>query len=767
MQTAKIWFDNLSTTNLFLRYRPDLLQYFSFFGHHSDHKKSLITNALRDCLPRDPMPHGFKVTQVIPRIKDRGVLVEFTFKSEAKGNTDNSAVALADILKMIRSHLNTGDSVTDAPKFFTYDRIRAFLVKGQPFLEDISSNLASSKVKIEIWGGELNSVEPLFEQLRPFGRIFDLTLFKDAKVPYAVATFRSAWSASSAKICLHDAVLKNSTLKFSYEPRLKTNALLKFISDHPRIFVPLGATGLLALSYTVFDPMRVFFVKMKMNWFQIEWPSYLTFNSDATTRFKKWIKFNSWWKVEDEDGPLSVFAGRHKLEEKLTSWLNDRPATFMLVLGPRGFGKHSLVYNLVQDRKYRLNINCEEIANAADVEFGSILARQIGCTPTFRSFRWFANAADTALTASTGQKGIFSSPVEFELRKILRLATIAISDIVAKQKKAGDIVDYPVIFISDFMSADAQTPAGAEFGTGEAKRRFYEELSAWAAFLSQNELAHVIFVSNSGNNPSGQSHEGGSVSKMLSKFMDRSFETIVFSDASKPEAIKFVNDRIDGSLTPEQEKLLIENLGGRLDDLDSFVLKLKNGQSFKDAMDDLLLRAVSEIIRQTHSINHSYSARQYWYVVKILGLKSEISYITAKYSAEFGGNEEPIHALARQNIITIIYDITGNPKKIVPSKPLYGAAMKKILTSGFYYFMEIASLRDQLKDEEVQVIKCESELKDLASFIQAEPKSMFGGNDAVSKRFKFISNKLLKSQEKIEKLNKDLEECQALAEKMY
>jgi hypothetical protein len=76
-----LWFDNLSTSSIFLRYRPDLLQYFQLLSPaHPETRQQLIQNALRDFIPKDFRLHHFRVQEVIPRIKDRGVLMEFTIK---------------------------------------------------------------------------------------------------------------------------------------------------------------------------------------------------------------------------------------------------------------------------------------------------------------------------------------------------------------------------------------------------------------------------------------------------------------------------------------------------------------------------------------------------------------------------------------------------------------------------------------------------------------------------------------------------------------
>jgi hypothetical protein len=99
---------------------------------HPETRQTLIDNALRDFIPAHLTLHQFKVTNVIPRVKDRGIFVEFTYQSDPS----RSHFALDDILHVIREHLgheieqgySTSATVsgTYLPKFF---RIRAYLVK--------------------------------------------------------------------------------------------------------------------------------------------------------------------------------------------------------------------------------------------------------------------------------------------------------------------------------------------------------------------------------------------------------------------------------------------------------------------------------------------------------------------------------------------------------------------------------------------------------------------------------------------------------------
>lgn len=124
---AKIWIDNLSTSNLFLRYRPDLLQYFQLLNPaHPETKQQLISNAIRDFIPDQLTLHGFQVLNVIPRLKDRGVLIEFLYRAPQTRSSDD---ILNDILFAIRKHLGHDENAASSGWLQFFYRIRAFLVK--------------------------------------------------------------------------------------------------------------------------------------------------------------------------------------------------------------------------------------------------------------------------------------------------------------------------------------------------------------------------------------------------------------------------------------------------------------------------------------------------------------------------------------------------------------------------------------------------------------------------------------------------------------
>lgn len=71
-----------------------------------------------------------------------------------------------------------------------------------------------------------------------------------------------------ARNCIHGFVLqeegsKNPTrLRLSYEQRVKPHHIWNWVTNHPRIIIPIIAAVLAAFTVAVFDPIREFFVKV-------------------------------------------------------------------------------------------------------------------------------------------------------------------------------------------------------------------------------------------------------------------------------------------------------------------------------------------------------------------------------------------------------------------------------------------------------------------------------------------------------------------------
>jgi hypothetical protein len=273
--------------------------------------------------------------------KDGGAIVKFSFKS-----TDGSKIEVVkDIVERINEHILKANIV--AP--FNFQNVRAFLVKGSPFMEDIIARYPTQRVRIE-FQGEPVSVEKLYAHLRPYGRIFDISVYPNPHISkdparYAIAQFTRVRYATSARNCLHGHYIDGTRLNILYERQVRANVVYEWLASHPRITIPLLAALVAGVTYIVFDPIRAFFIASKVT---------QRFNPDEYALYR-WLKSETWARLlpAGHDSHLdgsSVWADDTEKTEKLKSWLAEYPETFVLVTGHKGSGKSALVKAAIKDR---------------------------------------------------------------------------------------------------------------------------------------------------------------------------------------------------------------------------------------------------------------------------------------------------------------------------------------------------------------------------------------------------------------------------------
>ena len=136
-----------------------------------------------------------KVTEVLPRIKEGGAFVKFTYTG-----TDPSNIEAA-----VRKHLQENEV---KPWWAPLQHVRAGLVRGKPWVEDLY-RLPSQRLRVEFLptepGAEVAelSQEQLYSYFRPYGKLADIiSQPSDSKVlpKYALLDFTAIRKAVMAKV---------------------------------------------------------------------------------------------------------------------------------------------------------------------------------------------------------------------------------------------------------------------------------------------------------------------------------------------------------------------------------------------------------------------------------------------------------------------------------------------------------------------------------------------------------------------------------------
>ncbi|KAK3846721.1 MAG: RNA12 protein-domain-containing protein [Linnemannia gamsii] len=720
--------------------------------------RSLERKAKTELVPYEKnMPFHFKIGGIEPRLKDGGMFVHFSYVRPSSYTTKE---ALKEIESRCEQHLISKGHYM----WFNFQKVRAFLVKGSPFLEDLASRYPNSRIRVE-FAGNLN-VEALYTLFRKYGKIMDIVLMPAVKdMPrQAIVQYSFMRASTSAKSCLHGMEINGTQLSVTYERTLQGNVIWTWLTNHPKITVPLGGMVLAGMSFMVFDPMRVFSMHSKIT---------QLFNINEYP-FLRWLRKETVGRLTRSPlDSMQVGGWRERAhdEEKLRAWLRAAP---------------EMVEYVIKDKKHKVIIRCDELANArSESELLTNLAKQVGYTPLFQFMNTINNMVDVAITATTGQKAGLSATFEGQLKKILDTLSIAIQqaspisdlsntspDAIMKRIEATleektrlseqirsrevnsddkdvecDPDEIPIIVIDGYMSREK----------GPHAKELWTYLADWAAVLVENHIAHVVFLTNN-----------VTASKPLAKSLpNMPFEHIILTDATLESALEFVYNHLDRDEFPDLIQS-IQTIGGRLTDLELFVQKIKSGTKPEAAVKDILGRAVVEVRKNAFDFDNSdgrtlnWTPLQFWAVMKQLAAHEAASFDELKIHPLFKNDESAFSAMEQAELISIVHK-HGRPYAVRPGKPIYKAAFQNILSDiGFTAVMDLESATHLEKEEMVKVAKWEAELKELSNLRHTDGSWLFGGRRVpkeVDTRVKWLMKKLAESHAKVEKYEQEASEA--------
>ncbi|KAK6534322.1 mitochondrial escape protein 2 [Arthrobotrys megalospora] len=699
---------------------------------------------IRYSIPKD---FPVKINQVIPRVKEGGAFIKFV---KPAGTTDREVEQkMRELLKRKRAR----------PWYSPFGEVRCFLVEGQPWLEDLQ-RFPATRLKVEFEGPDVSS-EQLYTTFRRFGRLIDINpLPKDSKeLPrYAYLTFWNIRSATAARNCLHDLIIKNpdgkeTQLRILYSRVVKAHTIRKWILDHPKIVLPVLAALIAAIAIAVFDPIRTFFVRAHIT-------HSLDFGSKAWTWFKgaasTYLVLNKKQGGEGS-GDLSVLWEERKDNvETMKAWLQESTETFIVVQGPRGSGKRDLVLSdVLKDWKHVLVFDCEPVQEGhGDAQIIRAAAAQVGYRPVFGWLNSINSWVDLAVQGTLGTAAGLSETLETQFTKILQNTATALKQVALAQRTKTD-KDFtlnddewleahpekrPVVVIDNFLHR-----------SDSAGEKIYQRLSDWAALLVSANVAHVIFMTND-----------VSFSKQLAKSLpDRVFRTVMLGDASPEAAKRYVLSHIHSGMTDEEKSKeikeldsSIDQLGGRLTDLEFLARRIRTGEMPAQAVSEIVKTSANEILKLYFlgdPSKRSYTKEQAWALIKMFGegKKEQLRYNEVLLHELFKkSGEEALQALEQAEFITIV-SADGRPWAIKPGKPVYRAAFKKLEGDKVLQAkLDIDVATELTKTETANVAKYEDELTTLAQ-LPSRPSEVAG-------RVAWLLKKLQASQVKIEQYEKEI-----------
>ncbi|KAF3941233.1 hypothetical protein ABW19_dt0206874 [Dactylella cylindrospora] len=714
---------------------------------------SIAEKLIRFSLPKD---FPVQIKEVIPRIKDGGAFVKFVKPADITPREVEQR--MQDLLKQRNLR----------PWFNPFRRLKCFLVEGQPWLEDLH-RFPAQRLKVEFEGVDV-SAEHLYKTFRRFGRLVDITtLPKDSKeLPrYAYLNFWKIRSATAARNCLHDMKVTNSDgkvtqLRILYAPVLKSHAIRQWILDHPKIVLPVVAAVLAAIAVSVFDPIRTWFVK-----------AHITHSFDVGSRAWQWFRdttssyldFRHKPKTEASGDLSTLWEERRGNVETMRSWLLESAETFIVVQGPRGSGKKDLVVgDVLNGWKHVLVFDCEVVQEAhGDAQTIKAAAAQVGYRPVFGWLNSINSWIDLAAQGTIGTPAGLSETLETQFSKILQNTATALKQVAIAERTKYDAdaglnddewleahpEKRPVVVIDNFLHR-----------SDTVGDKIYQRLSDWAALLVSANVAHVIFMTND-----------VSFSKQLAKSLpDRVFRTVMLGDASPEAAKRYVLSHIQSGMSEEEKNREIEELdtsidqlGGRLTDLEFLARRIRSGEMPVQAVSEIVKTSANEILKLYFlgdSSTKSFTREQAWTLIKMFTQQEQLRYNEVLLHGVFSkGGEEALQALEQAELISIV-STDGRPWAIKPGKPVYRAAFKKLQDDKVLHAkLDIEVATALTKSETTNIAKYEEELTTLGQ-LPSRPSEIAG-------RVSWLLKKLQTSQLKVEQYEKEITELKKVLQKEF
>lgn len=534
-----------------------------------------------------PKSLNLEIKEVVPRFKEGGAFIKYARKTDA---TDEG------ISDAIKEHLAKNPI---RPWFNPFQVADADLVRGRPWIEDLY-RIPSQSLRVEYLpnstegpAAELTQ-EALYTLFRPFGKILDIQQQpSDSKIEprYAVLRFDRPRSAVMARNCMHgysasedDGGGKSGTrFKINYERKIRLSMVKDWILSHPRIVIPVIAALVAAITVAIFDPIRTFFIKLKIKstLHTLDNAVLLWIRKQASKANK--IYFGQ--RKADPRGLTAIWEDRQSDITQLQAWLTETAETFIVIHGPRGSGKRELVLDqALKDHHYKVVIDCKPIQDArGETAKISRAAAQVGYRPIFSWMNSISSFIDLAAQGMIGTKAGFSETLDAQLSKIWQNTAVAMKKVALDHRRKED-KDFnlnddeyleahperrPVVVIDNFQY-DAEDSV------------VLDKLTEWAASLTSAHIAHVIFLTTD-----------SSFSKPLGKALpNQVFRTIGLGDCSLEVGRRFVLNHLEagageGGEVPKQDSKeslegldsCIQVLGGRVTDLEFMAHRIEAGET--------------------------------------------------------------------------------------------------------------------------------------------------------------------------------------------
>lgn len=595
-------------------------------------------------------------------------------------------------------------------------RQKAWVIEGDPFVEDIASRVSSKLLEVRMKPKPLTQ-EELFNQFRRFGRLTELSI--DEAKSVAKIGFEEMTFASAAKNCLDGKNVGETVLDIAF---IAQNWKIPWdMLTSPRAIVPLAGIALASLTLML-NPIRLYFVAQRLT---VESTIDLSRSNENTY----------------------VWQTGSQREADLRDWLDGVPTNVLLMIGPKGTDKTTLIKKILQRRMLSARVDCSKVVTVQD--FIDSFVRDIGFRPSFAALNQVIFVLFSSFLPNATQ-----TSADVQIHAVLRTL-----DRVFKIPRVSG--EKGVIVFDEF---DKFLKLVDSENKDEAKRAalVLQILGHWAQHTTRQGTAHVIFVSNN-------SYASDSLQR-LEGF--KSVPTMWLTDVGLDEASSYLTHQIaelrgnDLNLLAAVPKI-VSFVGGRLGDLDHILFQIGRGQSIDAALARMLEDAKMAVRRRGFGGSWfggsklEWSQAALWKTMKLLKEEDVVRYDTVLVTV-FDGNEVALRALVENRLLNVTASANGEAILSAHS-PLFLAAFRDILENDqeFYWGMEKYCKQAEIDKEIAAVDKIEAELVKLSRYlIQDQISSKAGG---IEQRCKQLDIDMKAS---VERIAKKKQELAAIADKI-
>ena len=724
-----------------------------------------LTHHNHETLIPQLLPDGVEITKMIPREKEGGVFVYFrappTFVLQALRNLAQSNpevskmrfVPTDDILLKICEGISQYFRTHDVRAFLCPHPVRAYRVKGTPYLEDLNSRYPSSQLHIRLDPPEKVKEERLYEMLRRYGQLDDLQVSDNV----VVASFRHIAGAVAARNCLHGALVEASTSdgpRFQIEyKQFMQKWIWETITSNARLIFPIFVVLMFGTTYFIWDPMRSGFVHLKIATIFSSPPASSGEEKGAsgTLGWLLWgvskARASLQRQQKGEDLFDEFWAVRDTEISEMKDWLDQPPERVLLLTGHRCHGLNEMMKKLVGRRALEINVrDMLEAGGAADDHlFLRAFSRAVGYWPAQGMDRQLSAVLDLMLPGS-GKQLSRENELLVAVQRVLFATTQALRSWKARRSSHTFHFDAtPLILVSGFTSENKDRRPG-----------FFEALVSWAAYVTEAKLARVVFVADS---------SFGEAS-ILGHLKDRPERLSVFQVQDVQEAcvrniLKQHLGDLDISDISDQQ---LRAIGGRYMDISAMLGHMRHGVAASEAVRWLLETAEVTVRRLllTGQPNARWTRPQLWRAICLLESSGQkVPYDVVLWNV-FRGDEGALRSMKESNLIAVSQQKSATNwalrYDVEAGSPLYAEVFRRLVANeGLKAVLDLEVAKEDVAREQKTIDAYEAELVRLEEILDARRDWWWSSrqlDSQLERRVSQLVDLIMEQHKKLEKYHK-------------